>query len=473
MTSDELKGLVKDIIARQYESQNIELKKAKGGTPLSLYGTLSSFSNQKGGGIIIFGIDEKQGYTITGIDDVQLLQKKIIEQCDQMEPRVRPVFSYAEIDDKTIVSIEISECDIYEKPCYYKGKGKFHGSYIRVGESDQLMSDFEIYTYEVFKRNIQDEIRVIENATLEELDYDKLENYYVKLKESKPNLAKLNIEEVLKLQNIVTTAPTLIGFMLFGKYPQTRFPQLGIIASVVAGNNMGEMTKDGIRFFDDKRIEGTIPEMLDAAINFVKRNMKKKIRFDKNSNRVEDTEYPILALREAILNALVHRDYSIYTENCPIQILMYSDRIEISNPGGLYGRTTIEQLGKMAVDIRNPYLASALEVLISSENRYSGIPTIRAEMNKHSLTPPVFESERGYFKTTLFNTSVVDDDIKNQIIEFCKTPKSREEIAKKFNVDSISYFITRYVWPLIASGRIRETLPDKPRSKFQKYYSVD
>lgn len=472
MTSDELKVLVDKVIARQYESQNIELKKAKGGAPQSLYDTLSSFSNQKGGGIIIFGIDEKDNYKITGIDDVQLLQKKVVEQCEQMEPKVRPVFSYAEIDNKTVVSIEIGECDIYEKPCFYRGKGKSHGSYIRVGEADNPMSDFEIYTYEVFKRNIQDEIRVIENSSIDEINQDKIESYFIKLKESKPNLAKLSLTEILNLQNIVKTAPTLIGFMLFGKYPQTRFPQLGIIASVVAGNKMGDMTDDGVRFFDDKRIEGTIPEMLDGAMDFIKRNMKKKVVFDENSRRIENTEYPILALREAILNALVHRDYSIHTENCPIQILMFSDRIEISNPGGLYGRTTIDQLGKMSLDVRNPYLASALEILISSENRYSGIPTIRAEMNKFGLIPPVFESERGYFKTTLFNTSVADADMISQIIDFCKTPKSREEIANKFNVSSVAYFITRYIWPLLASGRMKETMPDKPKSKNQKFYSV-
>lgn len=471
MTADELKILVENVIARRYESQNIELKKAKGGAP-SLYDTLSSFSNQKGGGIIIFGIDEKDNYKITGIDDVQLLQKKVVEQCEQMEPNVRPVFSYAEINGKTVVSIEIGECDIYEKPCFYRGKGKSRGSYIRVGESDKPMSDFEIYSYEVFKRNIQDEIRIIENSSIDELNQDKLQSYYIKLKESKPNLAQLSLPEILKLQNIITAAPTLIGLMLFGKYPQARFPQLSIIASVVAGDKMGDMTDEGVRFLDDKRIEGTIPEMLEGALDFVKRNMRKKVVFDENSKRIDNTEYPILAIREAILNALVHRDYSIHTENCPIQILMYSDRIEISNPGGLYGRTTIDQLGKMSLDVRNPYLASALEIMISSENRYSGIPTIRSEMNRYGLKQPLFESERGYFKITLFNTSVADSDMISQIIDFCKTPRSREELANKFNVSSVTYFITRYIWPLLASGKIKETIPDKPKSKNQKYYSV-
>ena len=73
----------------------------------------------------------------------------------------------------------------------------------------------------------------------------------------------------------------------------------------------------------------------------------------------------------------MHRDYSIYTEGMPIQILMFDDRIEIRNPGGLYGRITADQLGKMQPDTRNPVLVTELEALGITENRYSGIPTIR------------------------------------------------------------------------------------------------
>lgn len=107
MTSDNLRDLVDDIVQRKYESQNIELKKAKDGVPKRLYDTLSSFSNQNGGGIIVFGIDEVNDYDIVGVCDVQLLQKKVAEQCGQMQPKVRPVFSYVTIDGKDIVSIEI------------------------------------------------------------------------------------------------------------------------------------------------------------------------------------------------------------------------------------------------------------------------------------------------------------------------------------------------------------------------------
>lgn len=79
--------------------------------------------------------------------------------------------------------------------------------------------------------------------------------------------------------------------------------------------------------------------MLEKAMSFLRRNMRKSIRIDQETGKRTDTwEYPVDALRETILNALVHRDYSVHRENMPIQITMFSDRIEIHNPGGLYGR---------------------------------------------------------------------------------------------------------------------------------------
>ena len=92
MLSEELKDLVLKILDKKCEMQNIELKSAEKGTPTRLYDTLSSFSNQTGGGIIIFGINEKNDYEITGVFDPQKLQTDVTNQSLQMEPVVRPVF---------------------------------------------------------------------------------------------------------------------------------------------------------------------------------------------------------------------------------------------------------------------------------------------------------------------------------------------------------------------------------------------
>jgi ATP-dependent DNA helicase RecG len=247
---------------------------------------------------------------------------------------------------------------------------------------------------------------------------------------------------------------------------------------VVPGTELGTEGLSGERFLDNQRIEGTIPEMLDAAISFIRRNMRTKTIINPKTGKREDrTDYPITAIREAILNALVHRDYSIHTEGMPIQIIIFDDRLEIHNPGGIYGRIKVDQLGKVQPDTRNPVLATALEVLGVTENRYSGIPTIKKEMEKFDLPEPVFEDFRGQFSVLFYNDGngvAKKDDIDeaaNDLIEFCRTPRTRREIAEHLGLSSLSYAIQAHVMPLVEAGLIKLSIPDKPRSHKQTYFS--
>ncbi len=105
MQSEELKSLVADIRNLKSEKQDIELKAAAQGCPTRLFDTLSSFSNQDDGGVIIFGIDENQDFSVVGVYDPQDLQKKVTEQCKQMEPVVRALFTVCDIDGKMVVSV--------------------------------------------------------------------------------------------------------------------------------------------------------------------------------------------------------------------------------------------------------------------------------------------------------------------------------------------------------------------------------
>lgn len=108
MLQSELIDLVKFAQATHSESNSLEIKSAREGCP-KIYDTLSSFSNQSGGGTIIFGVDEKD-YSVCGVYDAADLQKKVMEQSLQMEPEVRPLCTVAVIDGNTVVSAEISCC---------------------------------------------------------------------------------------------------------------------------------------------------------------------------------------------------------------------------------------------------------------------------------------------------------------------------------------------------------------------------
>ena len=481
MLAGELVSIVEDIIKKRCEMQNVELKAAEKGCPQRLYDTLSSFANQQNGGTIIFGIEQENNYSICGVYDPQDLQTKVTEQANQMSPIIRPLFTVAQIDGKIIISAEIAECDIFEKPCFYKGAGRMRGSYIRVGDADMPMTEYEIYSYEAFRQKIQDELRPVRDIDTKLLNSTALEEYYYKIKQTKENLAGLPNNQILQLQGIkIDERLTLAGLMLFGVYPQAFFPQLCITAVVAPGLKIGETGSEGERFIDNKRIEGTIPQMLEGALVFIRRNMKTRTIIDGDGKRADKPEYPLIAIRELVLNALIHRDYSIHTDSSPIRIMMFENRLEIENPGGLYGRLTLDNLGKIGADTRNPYIAGTLEILINTENRFSGIPTVLFEMERSGLKKPLFENYRGTFKVTLFNAredstvrSLKKGDLPEDILEFCRIPRSRGELAQYFGFEAASYMIKKYIDPLVKTGRLHMLRPDKPKSKNQKYVAAD
>jgi ATP-dependent DNA helicase RecG len=482
MQQTELFHLAKKVQAYKCETQTVEVKAAHQGCPTKLYDTLSSFSNQDGGGIMLFGLDEKNGFESVGVYDAQDLQHRVAEQCKQMEPFVRPVFTVCDIAGKLVVSAEIPGVDVSERPVYYRGVGRTKGAFVRVGEADEPMSDYEIYSYDAYRRRVRDDIRPAELADLSLLNQEALSDYLYAIRKNKKNVENVSDDELLRLMGVVKDdKPTLAGVLCFSKFPQAAFPQLCITAVVVPGLYMGATGSDGERFIANSRIEGTIKQMADEAVLFVERNMRVKTIVDKNGKRADKPEYPTNAIREAVLNALMHRDYSIHTEGTPVRILMFNDRLEIWNEGGLYGRLTIDGLGKVHSDVRNQTLVNILEMQNVAENRYSGIPTIRKEMSDLGLSEPLFENKRGNFVVTLKN------DFKAQIFEtapsaengldgepdvlaFCKEPRTRKEIADYLHKTQY-YTMKTFVFPLLETGKLKMTIPDKPKSRNQKYYS--
>lgn len=180
MTLTELSELLAQVQSIHAETQTLELKSAAGGCPNRLYDTLSSFSNQDEGGTILFGVDEQGGFEETGVYDAQDLVKHVTEQCNQMTPVIRPVFTTLAKDNKVFVSAEIPGVDVSDRPCFYTGKGRLKGSYIRVGDADEPMTEYEVYSYEAFRRKYQDDVRPVERAGLSALDQVLLDEYLIK-----------------------------------------------------------------------------------------------------------------------------------------------------------------------------------------------------------------------------------------------------------------------------------------------------
>ena len=129
----------------------------------------------------------------------------------------------------------------------------------------------------------------------------------------------------------------------------------------------------------------------------------------------------------------------------------------------------------MQPDTRNPVLALTLETLHVTENRYSGIPTIRREMEKYNLKEPKFADERGSFTAVFYkvgNIVKVEPELEgvNNLLVFCRTPRTRKEICEYLGLSSVTYAIQTHVMPLVESGKIKMSNPEKPKSPKQLFY---
>ncbi|MCO6559198.1 MAG: putative DNA binding domain-containing protein [Bifidobacterium sp.] len=502
MQTNELRDLVHQISIQKAESSTIELKAAKKGCPEKLYGTLSSFSNQDDGGIIIFGVDESADYEICGVYDAQDLQKHVVEQCNQMNPKIRAWFTVCTIGDKQVVSAEIPSLSLADRPCFYAGAGRYKGSYVRVGDADEPMTEYEIYSYEAFRRKYEDETAIVKDAEIDDFDMDKADRYRRAFARDKPNFKHIENLQALDFMGMVKKGkPTVAGMLLLGKFPQSFFPQLGIIATTLPGTQVGEISASGERFIDNERIEGTLDEQVEEAVNFVRKNTRTSITITSEGQRIDTPQYPMDAFRELILNALIHRDYSIHTQGMPIQLQLFRNRLVVTNPGGLYGYMTLNKLGRVQPDTRNPRIANAMEIIGLTENRYSGIPAVRHLMERANLPAPKFEDKREEFCVTLYSRNPLDDvevrmgvpaagvtgtargkrgrDIRvlrgqrvPEILAFCSSPRTGAEISELLGL-GVAYTKRVYINPLVAEGRLALGVPGRPRSHKQTYRTVE
>ena len=462
------------------------------------------------GGVILFGVEEikhknKTTFEVVGVYDANDLQKNITNLCStEFEPIIRPEISVIDIDNKKIVAVKIDMLNQRNKPCYYKPKGLHNGSYIRVGDRDDNMTEYEIYKCISYKEDVKDDLRPVVRATMKDLDEKLLNRFITNAKTDKPKFAEFSDEEILLQFGVLTQIedkifPTVAGIMVFGIYPQKFFPQWFVAAIVIPGFEVADLGEIGQRFDDNKRIEGNISEMYEETIGFLNRNMKVKVIIsDKTGLRTDITQYPKDALREAISNMIIHRDYSQLKTGVYSIVTVYKDRIEFRNVGNLYGSNTLELLKtRKAMEVRNETIVKLLETLGGIiENRHTGISTMQDKMKEANLPNPIFTNEREDFVVTFYNGEYPElypielkeqqktqdkaqdkahdkahDDVEGKIIEFCNIERNIYEIMEFIGYKNRTRFRRDYIKPLVEKEKLKMTIPDKPTSRNQKYIS--
>ena len=248
------------------------------------------------------------------------------------------------------------------------------------------------------------DLRPCEGATLEDLDPALIRAYQEELDHRQPGnpLARKPMEAMLAEVGAATRyrgrlRPTLAGMLFFGRFPQNFFPAFSITFVHFAGVTTTRSGPDEPLYLDNREFRGTLPHMIDSARATIYEKLGKRAVID-GFVRHDVPDYPEVAYREAIVNAIAHRDYTL--DGTSIQVRLFANRLEVQSPGGLGGHLTVDNIAYEQYT-RNPHIVRLLEELGYMERRGLGVDQMIYAMSNASLEPPIFEDRRTSFWVTL------------------------------------------------------------------------
>ncbi|MCI7439143.1 MAG: putative DNA binding domain-containing protein [Coriobacteriaceae bacterium] len=455
-----------------------EVKAAAGGFPKNIPDTISAFANTCGGTIIL-GVSEKEGFAPVPNSDTKVLQSKMAQAARELvEPPQAIEVLVLQLEGKPVIVANVREAPVREKPCYVRRLGQMGGSFIRTGDGDHKMSLYEIDRFiENQHRSARHDATVMPDASLSDFDSELLDGWLARVRETTlDRTGVLSDEELMENRRVASTdsegvlRPTLAGIMALGKYPQKFFPRLDVVFTSYPNPRKGEVDEIGRRFVDSVNVDGPIPQMVVETVRAVSRNMKHGA-IVKGALRENVPDYPLPAVREAVANALMHRDYSIDSQGTPVLVDMYPDRLEISNPGGLFGSLTLDRLGKKGgTASRNQFLARMLEDVPYTdydgsvgrvvENRGSGIPTINRELEDALMESPIVRSTLDEFNITFRHRRMTEaegagytrDHVEAAVLAYFaeRESASTSEVAKASGMSTKTAL--RYIKALLNEG---------------------
>ena len=401
------------------DTERVEVKSAAGGVPKGLAETLSSFSNTSGGTVVL-GLSEKAGFKPAAGFDARAVADGLAQMCgEKLEPPVRASIDVVEFEGAPVVVATIPELPASLKPCYVKARGLYQGTYVRVGDGDRRVSPYEVDRLLEGRHEAQNDRAVVSESTASDFDDELVERFLARLRRVHPRAFRgMADEELLRAMGAMgadeegALHPTVAGLLALGRYPQQYLTRAHVSFTVYPGRSKGEVTDENLRFLDSREIVGSIPVMISETMVALRRNMRVSSRVE-GAFRVDTPDYPEDAIREAVANALIHRDYS--PEGCAsqVQVNMYDDRIEVMSPGGLSPAMTVDRLGELGVsEPRNPVLAKMLgEVEYASgyaeqgtvvENKGTGYFHMRQVMRKAGHPDPVPQDHLLVFVLNLY-----------------------------------------------------------------------
>lgn len=404
-------------IEQAAESPDTEFKSgSQGRLPEDIGRTISAYANTNGGRII-FGVSPAGERIALSRDDIDKLQQDILSLCaGGFSCEITPDIEYS--NDVLVVYIPPSPGPL--RPVYIKKKGVDKGTFVRVGSSSVQANHEWIQRLTIAARGGAESITYPEETYEEIFDTDLVADFIDRLNEKKNNVYQnFTPKEVLVKQRALdkSNSPTLFGIVAFGKEesPQEVIaPTLRVVITRYPG--LTKVNEDNFdeTYIDSKEFSGNVKNQFEQAFAYLKSILPIRGVIGADGKRQDYLVVPDVALRESLANAIAHRDYATYSSS--IQVDIYSDRIEIINPGT--SLVPIEELDTAPSTARNPLVMGFLKVYNITDQKARGIRTIKASLKDAGLKPPSFNNVGHSFVTTLHISAFISDGDREWLKKF-------------------------------------------------------
>lgn len=358
--------------------------------PERLAETLIAFANADGGTIYI-GVEA--GGRVLGVPSAQEVEEAYTLAQRKCRPPVRAEWERIETPYGTVLALMVyRSLDLHSLE-----DGRV---YLRVGAENRLLSGEEIRRLASTKPVSAYEEEPVPGASLDDLSDEIIEEYLRKREERSGRRPQGPVEEILKEIGAITRQgePTVAGILLFGKDPQLFLPQSGVVFVRFVGNE-ARRPEGTVGYGRREEIGGPLCRIIERTWEILWEEMKREAVV-KGLVREDRTEYPPFAVREALVNAVAHRDYRLRGRR--IEVKMYDDRLEVTSPGGLPGYITLDNIVEEHFS-RNPRIVSGLYYWGFIEELGLGIDMMIEEMVNAGHPPPEFKATPYSFTVILRN----------------------------------------------------------------------
>ena len=455
------------------ENERIEAKRAQEAGK-SLLETICAFANEPhlGGGWLLLGVapDEQAlfpGYAVEGVPQPDKLSADLASQCaTTFNMPLRVDIRTEMLSGEPVVVVFVPEAAPQDKPIYFKATGLPKGAFRRIGSTDQRCTEDDLEMLYQSRQRESFDTGLVFGAELDDIDADAIADYRQARAEANPDAEELRWTDLELLQALNAVRrdaagawkPTVAGLLLFGKSLALRrcFPMTRVDYIRVPGR---EWVPHPDRRFDTVELRAPLFTLLRRTQAAVLDDLPKGFGLEEGQlQRSDKPVIPLRALREALVNALMHRSYRV---QAPVQVIRYANRLEIRNPG--FSLKSPDHLGEPGSMPRNPHIAAVLHETRFAETKGSGIRAMREAMDTAGLVPPLFESDRGQdqFTTLFFFHHFLGEEDIRWLAQFKVLHLSDEEaralvVAREANaIDNATYRALNKVDTLTASSALR------------------